>query len=146
MSKYRIRYIYSNCLQVPIKNLLYHRTDGAYSRAWLRNKKNSKTSARTISRCVGTAVQPPGLQSPSECVCVRAKKYLLPGTTHIPQLLPGKSKGHCLLCPRDRGKRAFRQVQTHDGRLAPVTVPTAQAGSREAGERRGSLAQGTGNW
>lgn len=66
-------------------------------------------------------------------MCVYGGTYPLPGITHDPQRLPGQSTGPCTHCPRDRGKRARCLVQTHDGRLAPVTVPSAWAGCKGVG-------------
>ncbi|KAG8009891.1 hypothetical protein GBF38_013958 [Nibea albiflora] len=72
------------------------------------------------------------------------RTYPLPGTTHDPWHLPRKSTGQYPHCSREQGKRARCLVQTHDGRLASVTVPSAWAGHRREGG--GGLAQGTGNW
>lgn len=74
-----------------------------------------------------------------QCVCVYCGTYPLPGTTHDPWHLPGKCTGQYPHCPRDQGKRARCLVQTHDGRLAPVTVPSAWAGHRrERGSQPGT--------
>lgn len=98
--------------------------------ALLEGKKNRETDlfARIIPCCFGTAVQPPGLLKAHQGVRVYYWTYPLPGNTHSPWHLPGKSTGQYPHCPRDQGKRARCLVQTHDGRLAPVTVPTAWAG------------------
>lgn len=67
-------------------------------------------------------------------VCEHCGTYPLSGTTHNPWHLPRKSMGQYPHCPRDQGKEARCLVQTHDGRLAPVMVPTAWAGhNREKG-------------
>lgn len=75
-------------------------------------------------------MKPLGLLKAHQSTCLFCGTYPLPGTTHNPWHLPGKTTGQYPHCPRDQGKRARCLVQTHDGRLAPVTVPAAWAGRR----------------
>lgn len=57
---------------------------------------------------------------------------------HHPQFLAftWKSNGQYSHCPKDEGMNTHSLVQTHDGHLAPVKVPTAWA-STEGGEKGG---------